>query len=123
MMIIFGYILVLPPTITVTPETTMLYRLGESVELICSVSSDNVDSTVTACTEWRSRSGGISSKVLSAPNAMSSIINASLSISFDVLGMAVYDCKSFLTSTNEHIIDSEIVTVPKSVRVEGKTYC
>ena len=110
----------LPPAITVTPET-MLYRLGDSVELICSVFADNVDSTVRAHTEWRSHNRSVSSKISFPP--LSSIINQNLTLSFNLSDMAVYDCQSFLTSTNEHIIDSDTVTVSKFVRIEGKTYC
>ena len=110
----------LPPTVTVTPENTILYMQGDRVDLTCSVFSDDVDSTVTAITEWQSLSGGTSSQTISTP--MSSIIDEDLSLSFNLFGMAVYDCVSYLTSSNDHVIDSDNVTVSKSVRVEGKPY-
>ena len=110
-----------PPNITLTTERDA-YEIGDTVKLLCYVFSDKVDENVLASAQWSSRGTNFLFTIL--PTMMSSLYTIDggsfLQFTFNGVESEAHNCSGTLTSTNEHVLDSDTVTVSKFIRIEGK---
>ena len=126
--ILYYFIVAPPPTIKVTPWATS-FKIGDSIDLTCTVSTDNVNEDDVAVVEWR-RNGVI----INGTQTTISLIPTMESSFYNIYGTAVhtitgldsseegeYICSSYIIiNSSKYMLDSDIRNVSKSIIIEGK---
>ena len=110
---------------TITPMAA-LFAIGDNIDLTCTVSADNVDEHAMAVVEWR-RNGVIidGTQTIISPTMRSSLYNINGTTVHTITGLDLseegkYICSSYITSSNQYILDSDAVNVSKYTLIEGK---
>ena len=101
------------------------FAKGDNIHLTCIVSTDNVSEHAMAVVEWR-RNGVIidGTQTTISPTMESSLYNINGTTVHTITGLdsseeGEYICSSYITSSNEYILDSDIMNASKSVIIEG----
>ena len=108
--------------------TATSFTIGDNIDLTCTVSADNIDDHAMAVVEWRRNGVIINGTQTTIPPTMeSSLYNINGTTVHTITGLdsseeGEYICSSYINSSNEYILDSDIVNVSKSIIIEGK-YC
>ena len=113
----------------ITPTATS-FTIGDNIDLTCTVSADNVDEHAMAVVEWRRNRVVINgTQTIISPTMESSLYNINGTTVHTITGLdsseeGQYICSSYIIiiSSNEYILDSDIVNVSKSIIIEGKCY-
>ena len=99
------------------------FTIGDNIDLTCTVSADNVDEHAMAVVEWR-RNGVIIDQTTISLTMGSSLYNINGTTVHTITGLdsseeGEYICSSYVTSSNQYILDSDTVNVSKSITIEG----
>ena len=102
------------------------FTIGDNINLTCTVSADIVDEHAMAVVEWRRNKVIIDGTQTTIPPTMeSSLYNINGTTVHTITGLdsseeGEYICSSYITSSDQYILDSDTVNVSKYIVIEGK---
>ena len=101
------------------------FTIGNNIDLTCTVSADNVDEHAMAVVEWRRNLAIINdTQTTISPTMESTSYNINGATVHTITGLdsseeGEYFCSSYITSSNEYILDSDTVNILKYIIIEG----
>ena len=103
-----------PPTITVV-SSDGTFTIGDSIDLTCTVSADNVDEHAMAVVEWRSNITVLNMTTLSVGESFTHTLH---DIRLSEAGE--YFCSGYINSSNEFFYNSIVVLKGRIVNLTCK---
>ena len=108
---------------TITPIATS-FTIGDNINLTCIVSADNVDEHAMAVVDWRRNKVIDGTQITISPTMESSLFNINGTVVHTITELdsseeGEYICSSYITSSNQYILDSVTVDASTSIIIEG----